>query len=207
MKKFMFLIYLSTFIGCANISNLTSSNNSSTFVQEKINLYVSSDEDLYGVGSAKITSSGDFIAVNKAKKVAKDNLKSKVSEQVNSDFAKLMAYVDPYSATIYNSAKEELKTYIIDSVSANASEKEAFSNDGKIYIVSVVNKEDIFRETKFAFNEYTTTVFKRLEEITFKLKNINYIVPDNNEEISLPKQENVTNFENNSNLEEDPLLN
>lgn len=173
MKKIIFLMVLSIFVGCKNLPSATS-NKTSPFIQNKISTYVDLKTETYGLGVKKITSAGNFIAEGKAKKESILDLRKKIALEVDKYFETFLKSVDPYSKSMFLNSKSELETYAIDAILLKASQKESFSENGKIYIISLVKKEDIFKESKFTFVEYSSNVIKRLEKIKNSVESVNF---------------------------------
>ena len=95
MKKFLILLTAVTVAGCSNISVPTSLVPASIGIasQEKIAAAVSKSE-LYAVGSSKIDTAGSFVAEGKARTQARENLKTKISNEVATIFNVYMQNVD-----------------------------------------------------------------------------------------------------------------
>lgn len=176
MKK-IFAIFITAIIaGCSNLPTTLTPTNISIASQEKIAASVSKSE-LYAVGSAKIDASGSFIAEGKARANARENLKNKISNEVTNIFNSYMLNVDANSKKIYTAVLPDLKTYTTDTLLLKATEKIALVDDNKSYVAVAVKKEDIAKESKFVFTEYTTSVIKKLENIKVMVSNSNIGLP------------------------------
>lgn len=185
MKKFL-LIFITAFIaGCSNLSSTLTPASISIASQEKIAASVSKSE-LYAVGTAKIDAAGSFIAEGKARANARENLKNKISSEVTNIFNSYMLNVDTNSKKIYTAVLSDLKTYTTDTLLLKASEKIALVDDNKSYVAVAVKKEDIAKESKFVFTEYTSSVIKKLENIKALVANSNIGLPVEEDSYTLP---------------------
>lgn len=164
MKKILTFIITTFFIGCTGLPSIPSST-SSPAVLNKVSEYVDLKSEIYGLGSNRISSAGTFVSEGKAKKDSLVKLKKNVTNEVDTYFNDFLKNVDPYSKSMFLSSKNELKNYAIDSILLNASQKETFNIDNKIYMISTVERKDVFEKSKFTFLEYTSNIKKRLENI------------------------------------------
>ena len=62
-------------------------------------------------------------------------------------------------------ARENLKSKTTETLLLKATEKIALVDDNKSYVAVAVKKEDIAKESKFVFTEYTSSLIKKLESI------------------------------------------
>lgn len=178
MKKTMFILLATTLIGCSGLQNFsTNPNNLSVICKEKIANNVDMSREIYGIGKAKISSSGQFVVEGKAREAALNQIKAKISAEVEKSFQQQMNLVDNYSKRIYNNSIKELKDYTTNVLVGNVVEKESFVADGYLYIIVTTTLEDIFKQSKFTFIEFTTDLIKRLDVIKSNVTNMEYVAP------------------------------
>ncbi len=164
MKKFLLICFTAVMAGCSNLPSALTPVGISMVSQEKIAAAVSQSE-LYAVGAVKIDTAGSFIAEGKARTQARENLKSKISNEVTTIFNRYMENVDSNSKKIYTAALPDLRNYTTETLLLKATEKIALVDDNKSYVAVAVKKEDIAKESKFVFTEYTSSLIKKLESI------------------------------------------
>lgn len=164
MKKFLLICFTAVMAGCSNLPSALTPVGISMVSQEKIAAAVSQSE-LYAVGAVKIDTAGSFIAEGKARTQARENLKSKISNEVITIFNRYMENVDSNSKKIYTAALPDLRNYTTETLLLKATEKIALVDDNKSYVAVAVKKEDIAKESKFVFTEYTSSLIKKLESI------------------------------------------
>ena len=199
MKKFLILLTAVTVAGCSNISVPTSLVPASIGIasQEKIAAAVSKSE-LYAVGSSKIDTAGSFVAEGKARTQARENLKTKISNEVATIFNIYMQNVDANTKKVYTAALPDLRNYTTDTLLLKAVEKIALVDNDKSYVVLAVNKEEISKESKFVFTEYTSSVIKKLETVKTLVGKSNAGLPieiiDDTPVSFSPKKENSENI-------------
>ena len=216
MKKFLILIIVAISAGCSNMPSLPTSftpTSISVVSQEKIASVVSKSE-LYAVGSAKIDTAGSFVAEGKARTQAREDLKVKISNEVATIFNSYMKNVDANTKKVYTSALPDLRNYTTDTLLLKAKEKIALVDNDKSYVAIAVNKEDIAKESKFVFTEYTSSVIKKLENIKTLVGKSNVGVPiDIIDDTPIPVPEKIENNNTDNtreifpSIEEDPLFN
>lgn len=217
MKKLIIFTILTLFIGCSNLPSLSSTKPSPP-VLKKISEHTDSKNETYGIGSDRISSTGDFVAEGKAKKESLNNLRKNINKEVNAYFDNFLKNVDPYSKSMFINSKKELTNYATDDILLNASQKESFTINGKIYVLSTVEKKDIFDKSKFTFLEYTSNIKKRLEKIYSRINTnsfqnsedipIKKVFKDttSESEISNKKINNDLSSDDFTSLEDDPLF-
>ncbi len=212
MKKFLILLTAVTVAGCSNISVPTSLVPASIGIasQEKIAAAVSKSE-LYAVGSSKIDTAGSFVAEGKARTQARENLKTKISNEVATIFNVYMQNVDVNTKKVYTAALPDLRNYTTDTLLLKAVEKIALVDNDKSYVVLAVNKEEISKESKFVFTEYTSSVIKKLETVKTLVGKSNAGLPieviDDTPVSFSPKKENSENIKKDlPSIDEDPLF-
>lgn len=212
MKKFLILLTAVTVAGCSNISVPTSLVPASIGIasQEKIAAAVSKSE-LYAVGSSKIDTAGSFVAEGKARTQARENLKTKISNEVATIFNVYMQNVDANTKKVYTAALPDLRNYTTDTLLLKAVEKIALVDNDKSYVVLAVNKEEISKESKFVFTEYTSSVIKKLETVKTLVRKSNAGLPieviDDTPVSFSPKKENSENIKKDlPSIDEDPLF-
>ncbi len=212
MKKFLILLTAVTIAGCSNISVPTSLVPATIGIasQEKIAAAVSKSE-LYAVGSSKIDTAGSFVAEGKARTQARENLKTKISNEVATIFNVYMQNVDANTKKVYTAALPDLRNYTTDTLLLKAVEKIALVDNDKSYVVLAVNKEEISKESKFVFTEYTSSVIKKLETVKTLVGKSNAGLPieviDDTPVSFSPKKENSENIKKDlPSIDEDPLF-
>lgn len=212
MKKFLILLTAVTIAGCSNISVPTSLVPATIGIasQEKIAAAVSKSE-LYAVGSSKIDTAGSFVAEGKARTQARENLKTKISNEVATIFNVYMQNVDANTKKVYTAALPDLRNYTTDTLLLKAVEKIALVDNDKSYVVLAVNKEEISKESKFVFTEYTSSVIKKLETVKTLVGKSNAGLPieviDDTPVSLSPKKENSENIKKDlPSIDEDPLF-
>ncbi len=212
MKKFLILLTAVTIAGCSNISVPTSLVPASIGIasQEKIAAAVSKSE-LYAVGSSKIDTAGSFVAEGKARTQARENLKTKISNEVATIFNVYMQNVDANTKKVYTAALPDLRNYTTDTLLLKAVEKIALVDNDKSYVVLAVNKEEISKESKFVFTEYTSSVIKKLETVKTLVGKSNAGLPieviDDTPVSFSSKKENSENIKKDlPSIDEDPLF-
>lgn len=212
MKKILILLTAVTIAGCSNISVPTSLVPATIGIasQEKIAAAVSKSE-LYAVGSSKIDTAGSFVAEGKARTQARENLKTKISNEVATIFNVYMQNVDANTKKVYTAALPDLRNYTTDTLLLKATEKIALVDNDKSYVVLAVNKEEISKESKFVFTEYTSSVIKKLETVKTLVGKSNAgllieVIDDTPVSFS-PKKENSENVKKDlPSIDEDPLF-
>ena len=212
MKKILILLTAVTIAGCSNISVPTSLVSATIGIasQEKIAAAVSKSE-LYAVGSSKIDTAGSFVAEGKARTQARENLKTKISNEVATIFNVYMQNVDANTKKVYTAALPDLRNYTTDTLLLKATEKIALVDNDKSYVVLAVNKEEISKESKFVFTEYTSSVIKKLETVKTLVGKSNAGLPieviDDTPVSFSPKKENSENVKKDlPSIDEDPLF-
>lgn len=212
MKKILILLTAVTIAGCSNISVPTSLVPTTIGIasQEKIAAAVSKSE-LYAVGSSKIDTAGSFVAEGKARTQARENLKTKISNEVATIFNVYMQNVDANTKKVYTAALPDLRNYTTDTLLLKATEKIALVDNDKSYVVLAVNKEEISKESKFVFTEYTSSVIKKLETVKTLVGKSNAGLPieviDDIPVSFSPKKENSENVKKDlPSIDEDPLF-
>lgn len=212
MKKLLVLLTAVTIAGCSNISVPTSLVPATIGIasQEKIAAAVSKSE-LYAVGSSKIDTAGSFVAEGKARTQARENLKTKISNEVATIFNIYMQNVDANTKKVYTAALPDLRNYTTDTLLLKAVEKIALVDNDKSYVVLAVNKEEISKESKFVFTEYTSSVIKKLETVKTLVGKSNAGLPieiiDDTPISFSPKKENSENVKKElPSIDEDPLF-
>ena len=212
MKKILILLTAVTIAGCSNISVPTSLVPTTIGIasQEKIAAAVSKSE-LYAVGSSKIDTAGSFVAEGKARTQARENLKTKISNEVATIFNVYMQNVDANTKKVYTAALPDLRNYTTDTLLLKATEKIALVDNDKSYVVLAVNKEEISKESKFVFTEYTSSVIKKLETVKTLVGKSNAGLPieviDDTPVSFSSKKENSENIKKDlPSIDEDPLF-
>lgn len=207
MKKFLLICFTAVMAGCSNLPSALTPVGISMVSQEKIAAAVSQSE-LYAVGAVKIDTAGSFIAEGKARTQARENLKSKISNEVTTIFNRYMENVDSNSKKIYTAALPDLRNYTTETLLLKATEKIALVDDNKSYVAVAVKKEDIAKESKFVFTEYTSSLIKKLESIRAAVSKTDTAFHEiETSELPVLSSENK-NISNNdfTTIDEDPLF-
>ena len=122
-----------------------------------------------------------------------------------------MLNVDANTKKVYTAALPDLRNYTTDTLLLKATEKIALVDDNRSYVALAVKKEDIAKESKFVFTEYTSSVIKRLENIKTLVGNSNAGIPIeiDSAPVSVPSEtENIVNTRSDfPSIDEDPLFN
>lgn len=209
MKKFLVLFIVIILAGCSDLPTNLNPVGISMLAQEKIAASVSKSE-LYAVGSSKIDTAGSLVAEGKARMQARENLKSKISNEVATVFNTYMASVDSNTKKVYTAALPDLRNYTTETLLLKAAEKIALVDGDKSYVALAIKREDIAKESKFVFTEYTASVVKKLENVKNIIGNSTAGIPLENTYEPLPTVSNQTKNNTKTNLpsiDEDPLFN
>lgn len=177
MKKIMFAILATTMIGCSGLPSLPTSQKQPSIAEEKIANTVDVTREIYGIGKARISSAGPFVTEERAREQALNDLKSKMNQKIDGYFQQQLALVDTYSKRIYTGSLKELRDYTANIAIGNVTEKASFVNDGMLYIIVTASLEDIFKQSKYTFVEYTSDLLKRLETVKTNVNAMEYIQP------------------------------
>ena len=184
MKKIAILLMTTALLGCSGLQlNSKVAEENKTKISETVNF----STEIYGVGSAKITSAGAFIIEEDAKMEALKNLEKKLETQVDVFFNQHMALVDDYTKKVYSLALPDLKKYAINKAIANVEEKTSFANNGRLYTIVTASLEDIFIQTRYTFIEHSVDLINRLDMVKEKVRNSSFIPPIEKFEIA-PKE-------------------
>lgn len=177
MKKIMFAILATTMIGCSGLPSLPDTQKQPSIAEEKIANTVDVSREIYGIGKARISAAGPFVTEERAREQALNDLKSKMNQKIDTYFQQQLALVDTYSKRIYTTSLKELRDYTSNIAIGNVTEKASFVNDGMLYIIVTASLEDIFKQSKYTFVEYTGDLIKRLENVKNSVNAMEYIQP------------------------------
>lgn len=180
MKKIMFAILATTMIGCSGLPSLPTSQKQPSMAEEKIANTVDINREIYGIGKARISSAGPFVTEERAREQALNDLKSKMNQKIDTYFQQQLALVDSYSKRIYTSSLKDLRDYTTNIALGNVTEKASFVNDGVLYIIVTASLEDIFKQSKYTFVEYTNDLIKRLDTVKNSVNAMEYVAPIEN---------------------------
>ena len=178
MKKIMFAILATTMIGCSGLPSLpTTSQQQPSIAEEKIANTVDVSREIYGIGKARISAAGPFVTEERAREQALNDLKTKMNQKIDTYFQQQLALVDTYSKRIYTTSLRELRDYTANIAIGNVTEKASFVNDGMLYIIVTASLEDLFKQSKYTFVEYTADLIKRLENVKSSVNAMEYVQP------------------------------
>lgn len=180
MKKAMFILLATTMIGCSGLPTLSTQNKQPSMAEEKIANTVDINREIYGIGKARISSAGPFVTEERAREQALNDLKGKMNQKIDIYFQQELSLVDSYSKRIYTSSLKDLRDYTANIALGNVTEKASFVNDGMLYIIVTASLEDIFKQSKYTFVEYTSDLIKRLETVKTNVNAMEYIAPIEN---------------------------
>ncbi|MGL4211182.1 MAG: hypothetical protein ACRCRT_06510, partial [Cetobacterium somerae] len=93
LKKFTAISFIFFLTGCNNLSIPNPMENTEN--TERMTTSVDSENEVIGIGSAKIASSGTLVATGKAVREAKEKLKSKILSEEEIVFKSFLVPADP----------------------------------------------------------------------------------------------------------------
>lgn len=162
--KFLFIFSLILFSGCSNIPLPNGIGEPST-LENKVSTTIDNENEVFGSGSAKLESSGTLIAMGKAKKEAKEELKDKIISEEKIIFSSFLVTADPYTKNILEPALPDLMEYTANELVQKSIEKESWLEGNSAYTIFSISKGEILTESQSIFIQY-------LDDITSKFQTI-----------------------------------
>lgn len=162
--KFLSIFSLLLFVGCSNISIPEVIGEPST-VESKVTASIDSENEIFGSGSAKIESSGTLIAMGKAKKEAKDELKDKIISEEKIIFSSFLVTADPYTKRILEPALPDLMDYTANELIQKAVEKDSWLEKDRAYTIFSISKGEILMESQNIFIQYLDDITSKFQAI------------------------------------------
>lgn len=163
MFKIFSVIFLTfLLVGCNNLS-ISSSDNPKAI--ERAMSSVDSENEVIGVGSAPIESSGTLVASGKASQEAKKELKSKILSEEEIVFQSFLIPADQYTKKILSPAISDLMDYTATQLIQKAIVKDSWTENNHAYIVFSVSKAEILSQSQSVFIQYITDIIKKFQVI------------------------------------------
>lgn len=163
LKKFIGLLFAFLLMGC---NNLSIPNPMESFQEsDKMTTSVDSENEVIGIGSSKIESSGTLIANGKASREAKDRLKSKILSEEDIIFKSFLVSADPYTKKILSSALPDLMDYTATQLVQKSVEKDNWTENNKVYVVYSISKNEILAESQNIFIQYIDDINSKFQLI------------------------------------------
>lgn len=163
LKKLTAISFLFFLVGCNNLSIPNPMENTEN--TERVTTSTDSENEVIGIGSSKIGSSGTLIATGKAVRDAKDKLKSKILSEEDIIFKSFLVPADPYTKKILSSALSDLTDYTATQLVQRSVEKETWIENNKVYVVYSISKNEILSESKNTFIHYIDDVTSKFQLI------------------------------------------
>ncbi|MGL5544246.1 MAG: hypothetical protein ACRDB6_03950 [Cetobacterium sp.] len=163
LKKFIILFFTVLFLGCNSLSIPNPIENFES--NDRATTSIDSENEVIGMGSAKISSSGTLVANGKAIREAKDKLKSKILAEEDIIFKSFLVSADPYTKKILSPALSDLMDYTATQLVQRAVEKDSWSENNKIYIVYSISKSEILSESQNVFIQYLDDITNKFQLI------------------------------------------
>lgn len=119
-----------------------------------------------GVGSAKITELGFDFARKEAMASAREDLAKQISLKVNSSFKSYISKVGIGDSAAMDKVVEEVYEDIVSQKLINSRIEEAWENpQGELYLLMVVENEDVIRSVSESVKKIDTSVNPELEKL------------------------------------------
>jgi len=163
LKKFTAIYFIFFLTGCNNLSVQNPMENTEN--TERMTISVDSENEVIGIGSAKIASSGTFVATGKAIREAKENLKSKILSEEEIVFKSFLVPADPYTKKILSPALSDLMDYTATQLVQKSIEKDTWMENNKVYIVYSISKNEILSESQNIFIQYIDDITSKFQLI------------------------------------------
>lgn len=175
MKKKIFACALSLFllVGCSSIPGIKPSPTAEN--QQRIQMIVNADVEVYGVGIVSIKDSGPAIAQSRALKEAKDDLKKKVSKESDAIYGYFLSMMDPYTRKMVTPVIPDLKDFSSDRVLAKASQRDVWESDGNIYVLIAADRYHVNQEAASTFLNFTEDLINKFNSIKHQVSRENNI--------------------------------
>ena len=163
LKKLIGIFFSFLLIGCNNLSipNPMESSEKS----ERMTTSVDSENELIGIGSSKIGSSGTLVANGKATREAKEKLKSKILSEEDIIFKSFLVSADPYTKKILSPALSDLMDYTATQLVQKSIEKDNWMENNKVYVVYSISKNEILAESQNIFVQYIDDITSKFQLI------------------------------------------
>ncbi|MBC2850730.1 hypothetical protein H5J22_04650 [Cetobacterium sp. 8H] len=164
LKKTISTIFLFSLFGCTTLPELTNPMAGSENAN-RITTSFDSENEILGIGSSKIGSSGTLIANGKASKEAKDKLKNKILEEEDIIFKSFLVSADPYIKKILSPALPDLMDYTATQLIQKSVEKDSWVENNKSYAAYTLSKTEILAESQNIFTQYIDDITSKLQII------------------------------------------
>lgn len=163
LKKLIGIFFSFLLIGCNNLSipNPMESSEKS----ERMTTSVDSENEVIGIGSSKIGSSGTLVANGKATREAKEKLKSKILSEEDIIFKSFLVSADPYTKKILSPALPDLMDYTATQLVQKSIEKDNWMENNKVYVVYSISKNEILAESQNIFVQYIDDITSKFQLI------------------------------------------
>ncbi|MCQ8212362.1 hypothetical protein NON08_07485 [Cetobacterium somerae] len=163
LKKLIGIFFSFLLIGCNNLSipNPMESSEKS----ERMTTSVDSENEVIGIGSSKIGSSGTLVANGKATREAKEKLKSKILSEEDIIFKSFLVSADPYTKKILSPALSDLMDYTATQLVQKSIEKDNWMENNKVYVVYSISKNEILAESQNIFVQYIDDITSKFQLI------------------------------------------
>ena len=162
-KKFIGIFFSFLLLGC---NNLSIPNPMESFEKNSnITTSIDSENEIIGVGSSKIASSGTLVANGKATRDAKDKLKSKILTEEDMIFKSFLVSADPYTKKILSPALSDLMDYTATQLVQKSVEKDTWTENNKVFVVYSISKNEILLESQNIFIQYIDDITSKFQLI------------------------------------------
>lgn len=163
LKKFITISFIFFLTGCNNLSIPNPMENTEN--TERMTTSVDSENEVIGIGSAKIASSGTLVATGKAVREAKEKLKSKILSEEEIVFKSFLVPADPYTKKILSPALSDLMDYTATQLVQKSIEKDTWMENNKVYVVYSISKNEILSESQNIFIQYIDDITSKFQLI------------------------------------------
>lgn len=165
LKNLFLCLTLTIFFGCSNIlpSALPEYENNSAFSDN--------ENELFGIGSSKISSSGDLIASEKSSREAKEQLKKKILVEENIIFKSFLTAADPNTKKIILPAIPDLIDYTASQLVQQSNKKDSWIVENIYFSSYSITRSEIYTESENVFIMYLEDVIKKFLDIKEDIKN------------------------------------
>ncbi|MGL5279704.1 MAG: hypothetical protein ACRC8M_11620 [Cetobacterium sp.] len=163
LKKLTALSLIFFLSGCNNLSIPNSMENTEN--TERMTTSIDSENEVIGIGSSKIGSSGTLVATGKAVREAKEKLKSKILAEEEIVFKSFLVPADPYTKKILSPALSDLMDYTATQLVQKSIEKDTWMENNKVYVVYSLSKNEILAESQNIFIQYIDDITSKFQLI------------------------------------------
>lgn len=163
LKKLVGIFFSFLLIGCNNLSIPNPMENSEK--SERMTTSIDSENEVIGIGSSKIGSSGTLVANGKATREAKEKLKSKILSEEDIIFKSFLVSADPYTKKILSPALSDLMDYTATQLVQKSIEKDNWMENNKVYVVYSISKNEILAESQNIFVQYIDDITSKFQLI------------------------------------------